>query len=87
MYDLEEQEQIDELKAWWKQYGRLVVAVVVAVGVGAAATSGWQWYTRTQSEQASQVYGSLELAMKANDLKQIRELSGHHTLVWQVFEQ
>ena len=34
-YDLEEQEQIAELKAWWKQYGNLVagVATVAALGV------------------------------------------------------
>lgn len=76
MYDLEEQEQIDELKAWWKQYGRMVIAVLVAAAVGAAGTATWQWHKRTQSEQASQVYGTFEKAVKANDLKQIRELSG-----------
>ena len=76
MYDLEEQEQIDELKAWWKQHGRMITAVVVAACVGAAATWGWQSYKRTQSEQASQVYGTLEKAVQANDLKRIRELSG-----------
>ena len=75
MYDLEEQEQIDELKAWWKQHGRLVIVVVTAAVVAAAGTAGWQWYKRSQSEQASQVYGSLEKAVRANDLKQIREIS------------
>jgi predicted negative regulator of RcsB-dependent stress response len=57
MYDLEEQEQIDELKAWWKQYGRLVIVVVTAVVVAGAGTAGWQWYKRSQSEHASQLYG------------------------------
>ena len=75
MYDLEEQEQIDELKAWWKQYGQLVIAVAVAACLGAAATAGWQWYKRAQSEQASQLYGTLEKALRANDLKQIRDVS------------
>jgi predicted negative regulator of RcsB-dependent stress response len=75
MYDLEEQEQIDELKAWWKQYGRLVIVVVTAVVVAGAGTAGWQWYKRSQSEHASQLYGSLERALRANDLKQIREVS------------
>ncbi|HYL17699.1 MAG TPA: tetratricopeptide repeat protein [Burkholderiales bacterium] len=75
MYDLEEQEQIDELKAWWKQHGRLVIVVLAAVVVAAAGTAGWQWYKRSQSEQASQLYGALEKAVRANDLKQIREVS------------
>ena len=75
MYDLEEQEQIDELKAWWKQYGRLVIVVVAAAVLAGASTAGWQWYKRSQSEQASQLYGVFEKAVRANDLKQIRELS------------
>ena len=76
MYDLEEQEKIDELKAWWKQYGQTVIVVAIAACIGAAASGGWQWYKRTQSEQASQLYGALEKAVQANDLKQTRELSG-----------
>lgn len=76
MYDLEEQEKIDELKAWWKQYGQMVIAVALAACVGAAAAAGWQWYKRSQSEQASQLYGLLEKAVRANDLKQIRDVSG-----------
>src|SRR5262249_17940813 len=75
MYDLEEQEKIDELKAWWKQYGQLVIAVAFAACLGAAATAGWQWYKRTQSDQASRLYGTLEKALRANDLKQIRDVS------------
>ncbi len=75
MYDLEEQETIDELKAWWKQHGQMVIAVVVAACVGAAGAAGWQWHKRTQAEQASQLYGTLEKAMQANDLKQIRDVS------------
>jgi predicted negative regulator of RcsB-dependent stress response len=76
MYDLEEQEKIDELKAWWKQYGQTVIVVAVAACIGAAAAGGWQWYKRTQSEQASQLYGALEKAVQANDLKQTRDISG-----------
>ncbi len=75
MYDLEEQEKIDELKAWWKQHGQMVIAVAVAACVGAAGAAGWQWHKRTQAEQASQLYGTLEKAMQANDLKQIRDAS------------
>jgi predicted negative regulator of RcsB-dependent stress response len=75
MYDLEEQEQIDELKAWWKQYGRMLIVLVVAAGVGAAGTVAWQWYQRSQSEQAAALYRALEKAVRANDPKQTHELS------------
>ena len=30
VYDLEEQEQLAEMKAWWKQHGNLVTGLVVA---------------------------------------------------------
>ena len=68
MYDLQEQEQLDELKAWWKQYGRMVTTVVLAACVAAGATVGWQFYKRNQAEHASQLYGTLEAlaAAKAN---------------------
>jgi len=75
MYDLEEQEQIDQLKAWWTQWGQTVIVVALAACVGAAAAAGWQWYKRTQAEQASQLYATLEKAVHANDLKQVREVS------------
>jgi predicted negative regulator of RcsB-dependent stress response len=56
-YDLEEQEQIAEIKAWWKQYGNLVVAIVTAASVGVIAWQGWNWYQRGQAAKASMVYG------------------------------
>ena len=34
VYDLEEQEQISEIRAWWEQYGKLVTSLAVAaIGV------------------------------------------------------
>ena len=44
--DLEEQEQIDTLKAWWKMYGNLVTSLVTAVCLGVVAWQGWNWYQR-----------------------------------------
>jgi predicted negative regulator of RcsB-dependent stress response len=76
MYDLEEQDQIDALKSWWKQYGNLVTTVLVAACLAAAGTAGWRWYKNTQAEQAAHLYGSLEKAVRANDAKVIRESAG-----------
>jgi predicted negative regulator of RcsB-dependent stress response len=76
MYDLEEQEQIDALKAWWKSHGNLVVTVLVAAALAAAATAGWRWYRNNQAEQAAQLYSALEKAQRANDTKAVREQAG-----------
>jgi predicted negative regulator of RcsB-dependent stress response len=76
MYDLEEQEQIDALKAWWKAHGNLVVTVLVAACVAAAATTGWRWYRSNQAEQAAQLYAAMEKLQRANDTKGVREKAG-----------
>ena len=49
--DLEEQEQLDELKAFWKQWGNLITIVVT---VALAAFAGWNIYQRWQQSQAAQ---------------------------------
>jgi predicted negative regulator of RcsB-dependent stress response len=66
-YDLEEQEQLAELKAWWAKYGNFILTVVTLVLLGFAAYNGWQWYQREQAGKAAGVYGQLEKAIAARD--------------------
>jgi predicted negative regulator of RcsB-dependent stress response len=75
-YDLEEQEQIDELKTWWKMHGNLVTAVVVAVAVAVVGWLGWQRWQGNQAAQASVLYGGVQVAMVQQDAKRARELTG-----------
>jgi predicted negative regulator of RcsB-dependent stress response len=66
-YDLEEQEQMASIKAWWNQYGNLVTWVLI-IALGAyAAWSGWNIYQRNQSAQASQLFEELKKAVTAKD--------------------
>lgn len=75
-YDLEEQEQLDELKVWWKQYGNLVTSLLLAVALALAGWQGWNWYQRNQSAQASSVYSALLQASAMRDAKRTKELAG-----------
>jgi len=75
-YDLEEQEQIDELKTWWKMHGNLVTAVVVAVAVAVVGWLGWNRWQGTQSAQASAIYAGVQVATVQQDAKRARELTG-----------
>lgn len=75
-YDLEEQEQIDELKTWWRMYGNLVTGVLLAVAVVLAGWQGWNWWQRRQSAEASLIYTAMQQAAAANDVKRTRELAG-----------
>ena len=74
-YDLQEQEQLDELKAWWKKYGNLILTVATIVLLAFAAHNGWRWYQRNQAEQAAGVYAELERAMAARETERVNALS------------
>ena len=74
--DLEEQEQVEELKAWWKQHGGMITAVVVAVAVGFMGWHGWRWYQSNQAAHASALYETVTKAVQANDAKALRDAAG-----------
>ncbi|HEY9572171.1 MAG TPA: tetratricopeptide repeat protein [Pusillimonas sp.] len=56
-YDLEEQEKLDALRAWWERYGTLCAVLVFVVVAAIVGWRGWQWY---QGHQASQAMGYFE---------------------------
>jgi predicted negative regulator of RcsB-dependent stress response len=65
--DLEEQEQLDQLKAFWQQYGNLISAALIVVFGSIAAYNGYQFWQRKQALQASTMYDEVERAAKAGD--------------------
>ena len=75
-YDLEEQEQLAEIKAWWKQYGNLVTGIVIAASIGVLAWQGWNWYQRNQAAQASAVYSVLQRAVLERDTQKTKVAAG-----------
>jgi predicted negative regulator of RcsB-dependent stress response len=74
--DLEEQEQVAELKAWWKQHGNLIVATILAAALAFAGWQGWRWYQASQSSQAAAHFDSLARAAQAGDAKALRDAAG-----------
>jgi predicted negative regulator of RcsB-dependent stress response len=75
-YDLEEQEQLAALKAWWKEHGGAIILGVTLVCVAIGAWNGWTWYQRSQAAQAAGLYDTLQKAARASDLKTTRETAG-----------
>ena len=78
-YDLEEQEQIDSIKTWWKMYGNLVTGVILAGSLAVIGWQGWNWYQRSQAAQASAIYGVLEQAVVARDAQRVKAAAGELT--------
>jgi predicted negative regulator of RcsB-dependent stress response len=69
--DLEEQEQLDELKHFWNQYGDFITWVLIAVFGTIAAWNGWQYWQRTQAAQAATLYDEVERAAQAGDVARV----------------
>src|SRR5688572_849166 len=74
--DLEEQEQLAELKSWWKAHGNLVVGVIVAAALAFAGWRYWGVYQANQTAQAASLYETLGKAVQANDAKAMRDAGG-----------
>ncbi len=66
--DLQEQEQLDQLKHFWKQYGNLVTWALIAVLGAYAAWNGWQLWQRDQSVKAGALYDEVEKATQAGEV-------------------
>ena len=76
-FDLDEQEQISELKAWWARYGSLLTGVALILTFGLLGWTVWQHYQIRQSQEAAGTYAQLEKAILSQDSAKARELSGH----------
>jgi predicted negative regulator of RcsB-dependent stress response len=66
--DLQEQEQVDALKAFWQQYGNLITWALVAALLVYSGITGWQWWQRDQSGKAGAMYDELDRAVNAGDV-------------------
>ena len=74
-YDLQEQESIDQMKAWWDRWGTPVTAAVCVVCLGFAGWNGWNWYKRNQAAEASVAYVQLQNAVFHKDVKNVASLT------------
>jgi predicted negative regulator of RcsB-dependent stress response len=71
--DLEEQEQLDDLKHFWNQYGNLITWFLIAVFGSFAAWNGWQYWQRSQAVQASVLYDEVERAAAGGDTARVEQ--------------
>ncbi len=65
--DLEEQEQIDQLKHFWNTWGTLISSVLLLVFGSIAIWNGYQYWQNRQAMQAAAVLEALHTAVQAKD--------------------
>ncbi len=70
-FDLEEQEQLDQLKHFWSKYGNLITWVLIVVMAGLASWNGWQYWQRKMAVEAAALYDELDMAAQTKDLEKL----------------
>jgi predicted negative regulator of RcsB-dependent stress response len=73
--DLEEQEQLAQIKAWWQRYGNLVLTALTLMFLAIAGYNGWNYYQRTQATAAAQVFEGVQKLAAGGDAKKVAEAS------------
>ncbi len=66
--------QLDELKAFWKQYGNAITWALTLALLGFSAWSGWNWWQREQGVKAGAMFEELDKAVAANDAERAQRV-------------
>ena len=74
--DLEEQEQLDQLKAFWNQYGNLISGLLIVIAGAYLSWFGWNWYQRDQGIKAGAMYEEFDRALQAADAERAGRIFG-----------
>ena len=74
-YDLEEQEQLASLKAFWKQYGNWLSWVLIVALASYAGWNYWNYTLRNQAVAASGLYGELQKSLTAKDNAKVQRIA------------
>ena len=72
-YDLDEQEKLGDLKAWWAQYGKYVIGGIAAIALLVGGNWGWKTWTTNQAMAASSLYANVTDAVTKNEPAKVKE--------------
>jgi len=75
-YDHQEQEQLDSFKAFWSQYGNIIIWVLIIALGSYAGWNYWKTHQRNKSVEASALYDELQTSLLANDNAKVQRVAG-----------
>lgn len=67
-YDLEEQESLAQIKAWWDKWGTLILSIVTVVCLCSAGYQGWRWWKMKEASDAAVLYAQM---VQSENTKQV----------------
>lgn len=75
-FDLQEQEQLEELKHFWNKWGTPITWALIVVMGGFAAWNGYQLWQSRQAQQATALVEAVELAAQSGDMARVEQAFG-----------
>ncbi len=73
-YDLQEQEQLAQIKHFWSRYGNLITWALIVVLASYAGWNGWKFWERRTAVEAAMLFDELDRAASANDLDRVKRV-------------
>ncbi|MBN3005238.1 tetratricopeptide repeat protein [Chromobacterium alkanivorans] len=71
-FDLQEQEQIDSIKAFWQQWGKLIAGVLAASAIAYLGFKGYRYYQEQQAQKAAAAYENIDAAVAGKDIAKLK---------------
>ncbi len=72
-YDLDEQEKLGDLKAWWNRNGNIVTGIVVVLALAVGGSQAWKAWRKNQAGEASTLYFAISEGIGKNDAAKIKD--------------
>jgi predicted negative regulator of RcsB-dependent stress response len=72
-YDLDEQEKLGDLKAWWNRNGNIVTGIVVVLALAVAGSQLWKWWGKKQAAEASTLYFAISEGITKNEAAKVKD--------------
>lgn len=73
-FDLEEQEQLDQIKHFWNTWGTLISSVLIVVFGAIATWNGYQYWQNRQASQAAALADAMDSAVASADTARIEQV-------------
>jgi len=73
VYDREEQERVEDLKAWWARWGNTVSWVAIGVAVVIVGVQGWRYWQSSRSEAASALYFAISQSARTGEAAKAKD--------------
>lgn len=70
--DLDEQEQLDQIKHFWAKYGNAISAVLIVVFGSIAAWNGWQYWQNKQAAEVAVLFDAFDRAANAGEIDRMQ---------------